>query len=240
MLRNVRLITFDIVGTLLRFKEPPVAKYVAVADQHGIDVTLKQMQTSFYGSWRQMDLDHPHFGSTTNLSSMIWWMTLVKNTFKDALGDEYDEKRIQSVASQLYNYYHSPKPYTVLEDGVDVLNKLRENPERKIGVISNFDNRLHDIIPSLGLKPYFDFIVTSEDAQTSKPDPGIFDLAATKSRLDSLEPDQILHVGDDLDKDYFGARSVCWNALLVDRWNAGYSLVDEQDVITDLRQILEK
>ena len=36
------------------------------------------------------------------------------------------------------------------------------NVNARVGVISNFDNRLHDILPNLGLKPFIDFIVTSE------------------------------------------------------------------------------
>ena len=51
-----------------------------------------------------------------------------------------------SAASELYSFYHSPKPYTVLEDGLQALEALQER-NICVGAISNFDNRLHDIIP---------------------------------------------------------------------------------------------
>ena len=63
------------------------------------------------------------------------------------------------------------------------------------GAISNFDNRLHDILPSLGIAQYLHFIVTSEDAKSSKPESEIFNFAARKSLLPNLQPEEILHVG---------------------------------------------
>jgi len=240
MLRNLRLITFDIVGTVIRFQEPPVAKYVEVAQQFGIKTQFSSLQNSFYSNWRRMDVENPHFGATSDLSSMRWWIILVQNTFKDVLKDEYDEKKIIKVASALYSYYHSPKPYIVMEDGVQTLKRLRADHSARIGVISNFDNRLHDILPHLGLREYIDFTVTSEDAKSSKPESAIFDFAASRSGLEDLKPNQILHVGDDIDKDYVGASRVGWNALLVDRLNGGYSLVEEDHIINNLNQIFDK
>ena len=63
------------------------------------------------------------------------------------------------------------------------------------GAISNFDNRLHDILPCLGIAQYLHFIITSEDAKSSKPDPEIFNLAARTSLLPDLRPEEILHIG---------------------------------------------
>lgn len=241
----LRLITFDFVGTLIRFRDPPVAKYVEFAAAAGIQVEYTSLQNRFYTRWRLQEEQHPHFGATTNKSSLVWWTSLVKGIFRDELGSAYQEDQMQKVASDLYSYYHSPKPYLLLDDGKEGLGKLAalkkmRQGDLKIGLVSNFDNRLHDIVPALGLRGFVDFIVTSEDAKSSKPQEKIFDYAARKSELDDLHPSQILHVGDDMDKDYIGARQVCWNALLVDRWEAGYSLVEEEDVITNLTQIFDK
>lgn len=241
MIGPLRLITFDFVGTLIRFRDPPVAKYVEFAAAAGIQTDYQSLQKKFYTQWRHLDACHPHFGATTNTSSLLWWMSLVKGVFKEELGPAYQEDKMQKIASDLYSYYHSATPYLVLDDASEVLTRLRaSHPALKIGLLSNFDNRLHDIVPALGLRQLVDFIVTSEDARSSKPDEKIFDYAAHKSELDHLHPSQILHVGDDMDKDYFGARRVCWNALLVDRWAAGYSLVEEEEVITNLGQIFDK
>ena len=38
-----------------------------------------------------------------------------------------------------------------------------------------------------------------------------------KSNLKNLKGEEILHIGDDLKKDYLGAKNVGWNALLIQR-----------------------
>ena len=173
------------------------------------------------------------------MSSLVWWHTLVKNTFRDTLGPDYDDKRLSSAASDLYSYYHSPKPYIVLEDAVEAL-RLLQSRNIRIGAISNFDNRLHDILPSLGISQFLHFIVTSEDAKSSKPEEKIFDFAEKRSNLADIKPSQILHIGDDLDNDYYGARRVCWNSVLVDRWGGGYTVVPEEHVVENIMQIFDK
>ena len=110
------------------------------------------------------------------------------------MGDQYDERSISQAASELYSFYHSPKPYEVIDDGLEALVTLR-NHNICVGAISNFDNRLHDILPSLGLSKYLHFVLTSEDAKSSKPDQKIFELAEKRSKLVNLKPSEILHIG---------------------------------------------
>ena len=158
-------------------------------------------------------------------------------------------------ASELYSLYHSPKPYLTLEDGLQALDTLRSR-NITVGAISNFDNRLHDIVPSLGLNKYLQFVVTSEDAKSSKPEEQIFEFALNKSGLKNLKPDEILHIGigsfynlnplilavpgDDIDNDYWGARTMCWNSLLLDRWGGGYTTIPEEHVIQNIMDVFSK
>ena len=44
-------------------------------------------------------------------------------------------------------------------------------------------------------------VLNSQDAKSSTPEAAIFDFAAAKSGLGELSPNQILHIGDDLDKE---------------------------------------
>ncbi len=43
-----------------------------------------------------------------------------------------------------------------------------------------------------------------------------------------------------MDKDYYGARNIGWNSLLVDRHGGGYTLIQEEHVINKLTDIFEK
>ncbi|KAH8704508.1 haloacid dehalogenase [Phaeosphaeriaceae sp. PMI808] len=110
-----------------------------------------------------------------------------------------------------------------------------------VGVITNSDDRVPSILQSFGLKVNprrfntspqpkvsssvrndIDFAVMSYDVGHEKPDQRIFDAALTlaTSEDSTLSADfEKLYVGDDLEKDFGGARAAGWHAVLLDRNN---------------------
>ena len=46
--------------------------------------------------------------------------------------------------------------------------------------------------------------------------------------------------GDDLYNDYWGARSMGWNSLLLDRWGGGYTTIQEEHVIENIMDVFNK
>ena len=236
-MERFRLVTLDMVGTVIRFSRPPVAEYQAAAARRGLNMELTPLQQSFNRRWAEMNRDFPHFGSTSGLSSQAWWERLVKETYSGVLAPgQQDPHTLTCLASELYTYYRGPEPYLVTQDGLETLQKLSQ-AGTTVGVISNFDTRLLDILPALGLSKYIDFVVTSEEARSSKPEPAIFEIARRQSGLAGLQVEQILHIGDDLDRDYLGARGLGWSAVLVDRWGGGYTTVDQNHVLNIITDI---
>ena len=78
-------------------------------------------------------------------------------------------------------------------------------------------------------------MVTSEEAESSKPEENIFNFAQNKSYLVELKPSEVLHIGDDYSKvmkalgithringmyfkDYLGAKAAGLQAIMVDRY----------------------
>ncbi|KAJ1902173.1 Haloacid dehalogenase-like hydrolase domain-containing protein 3 [Coemansia sp. RSA 376] len=94
-----------------------------------------------------------------------------------------------------------------------VLSYLQRK-EIKLGVISNMDETAESILRSLGIRRYFDFVLTSINVGIEKPDPKIFELALSAV---NVRPYDALHVGDSERLDYLPARSVGMEARLVDR-----------------------
>ena len=67
-------------------KFPKVAKKVPSYGALWTFIKFKIFKTwSFYTNWKSLEKKHPHFGSTTKVSSMFWWITLVQLTFKAQL-----------------------------------------------------------------------------------------------------------------------------------------------------------
>lgn len=122
------------------------------------------------------------------------------------------------IAIHLYKLYGTASAYEVFDDFVRFARKLRsQHPSVTTGVISNFDRRLTSVLAQLGVAPFLDFVVFSEEAGVSKPDGLIFQAALRKVGNCKLKPREVLHIGDDVEKDYFGAKSSGWNSIVLNR-----------------------
>lgn len=101
-----------------------------------------------------------------------------------------------------------------------------------LGVITNYDSRVIELVGYLDVDQHFDFIVHSEGAGCSKPDREIFNQAIKKSGLTKLTKTQKVHIGDDVDKDYLGALAAGWRAILLDR--KGEIRAENTDPLTNI------
>lgn len=81
-------------------------------------------------------------------------------------------------------------------------------------VVSNWDISLNGVLEGCGLAPLLDAAISSAEAGSRKPDPGIF---ATALELAGCEATEALHVGDTEEEDCEGARAAGIRALLIDR-----------------------
>lgn len=63
----------------------------------------------------------------------------------------------------------------------------------------------------------WDFGVFSGIEGIEKPDPRIFTLALERAG-NNIAPEEVLHIGDSMRKDYVPAKSIGMHALLVDRF----------------------
>jgi putative hydrolase of the HAD superfamily len=87
---------------------------------------------------------------------------------------------------------------------LELLQDLR-NAGLRLGIISNFDLRLHEILKHVGVVDLFEQIVVSSQVGADKPSPRIFEEAL---RRFAVEPAELLHVGDDERADGDGARAL--------------------------------
>jgi len=82
----------------------------------------------------------------------------------------------------------------------------------RLALVSNHTNLAQlKKVETLGFAPYFEAIITSEEAGVEKPHARIFELALQALGVQS---ERAVMVGDDLEADYRGARSAGLEALL--------------------------
>ena len=83
----------------------------------------------------------------------------------------------------------------------------------RLAVISNADGSMEGLLETVGLRPYFEFVLDSGTVAWEKPDPRIFQEGV--GRL-GVEPHEALYVGDLYHVDVLGARAAGMEAVLLD------------------------
>ncbi|NXI47758.1 HDHD3 protein, partial [Galbula dea] len=208
MLR-LRLLTWDVKDTLLRLRQPVGDSYAAEAQAHGVRVQPEALSRSFRQAYGAQSQHFPNYGRGQGLSSRQWWVDVVKQTFR--LSGVRDDGILTLMAENLYRDFCSARNWEVLPGAGETLSRCRQRGFR-MGVVSNFDKRLENILSHCDLRHHFDFVLTSEDAGFAKPDGRIFEQAL---RLGGVPPEQAAHIGDDYSRDYRAARAVGMHGFLL-------------------------
>lgn len=137
---------------------------------------------------------------------------MVNRTFT-AAGSPIDGSRLNIIGHHLIRHFSSGNAYELFDGSTALLEDIRGRGVI-LGVISNSDERLEGILVHLGVRHYFDFVITSYAARVAKPDPKIFHQAL--SCVDyNIRSSEALHIGDDLQRDYLAARRCGWHSVLV-------------------------
>src|SRR5215813_10990020 len=211
---DLRVIFFDAVGTLIETRDSVGEIYSRVAREFGLEAEPQILQQNFAHSFRrQPPLAFPAGTPDALLSALEkgWWRNLVKEVFA-GLGPF---PRFEEFFDEIFERFRGREFWSVYDDLASALMELRRQ-RLKLGVISNFDSRLYDVLQACGIDRFFDSVHISTRAGAAKPDPAIFQAALD---YHAAEARQAWHVGDSLREDVEGAMAAGINAILLDRDN---------------------
>ena len=241
LLSGLKLLTFDAKDTIIELTKNPGEHYADVARRVGIGIQKEeesQMNASFKTAISSVQKEYPCFGKDVGMSLIDWWHLVVDKTFREA---QVLEKRIPSsvmkeISLKAYNEYATSTCWRVKGDALEVIRDIRSlHPHLTVGVISNGDSRLQDLLSQLGLLSFLDFTIDSYSVEVEKPDKRIFDIALQRSKSPIIDAMiEALHVGDDLQQDYFAAKNAGWRVMLLKEDGD----VNEVDAIRSLRDII--
>lgn len=218
-LKRFKLVTFDCTNTLLYFKRPVNHQYLKVAEEFGYkreNFDESKMMPSFRKHFKELKETYPNFGRTS-IGFESWWGNLVQNVLSDASKDGKKPEEFEKVADVLIKLYETKECWNKY-DGTDELIRTLKHHGKLVGIISNFDPRLHLLLRDMHLYKNFDFIITSYEAKIEKPDYKIFQHALDRSlglTWSMIYPSEALHIGNELDKDYQGAIDAGWTSVLI-------------------------
>lgn len=225
---KIKAVFFDAGGTLFA-PYPSVGEiYTSVARKYGMDAGAAEVESAFHEEFAHRD----GMASLTSPAGVKdekeWWKSLVREAFlKVTVLRRFDE-----YFDELYDLFGRPDPWRLYPEVLEVLAGLRARG-LVLGIVSNWDSRLHLLCKGIGVEPYFDFILASAVVGSAKPDTGIFECALSHA---GVSAEAAVHIGDSIDDDWTGARAAGIDALIVNRTGR---VLPEVKTIGSLRGIFQ-
>lgn len=195
----------------LRFEEPLVERLVREALAEASADALARNET-----W-----------STTPERSRAFWTGIYRVLLRRLEVQDGEG----TIASALYDQFARPHRYGPFPDTVPALRELAALGYA-LGVISNWERWLAELLSSLGIAPLMRVIVVSGVEGVEKPDLEIFRLALARG---GLTPERTAYVGDSLTHDVSPALELGMGAVLLDR--AGRHRRSPVPVVRSLEQV---
>ncbi|XP_017074853.1 rhythmically expressed gene 2 protein [Drosophila eugracilis] len=230
-LKRFRLVTFDVTDTLLRLNDP-LRQYQQTAEEFGVTgVDRRKLEQCFRQQFKAMSSEHPNFGRfSPEMDWQQWWLKFVAQTFI-CVDQGLSHEKLEKIGHRLITHFRTSTCWNHVEGGQELVQSVR-NAGKCVGIISNFDPSLPQVLDTMGYAGKFDFILTSYEAGFMKPDRRIFEIPL--KRLD-IPADQALHIGNKLDLDYEGARNCGWSGLLVNDNSNQHSFANLSDLLETLK-----
>jgi putative hydrolase of the HAD superfamily len=220
---QVRAIFFDAGGTLFTERASRAALYAEVAREHGLHFEEEAVAAAMKASHEALPKRVP--GGFRY--SRAWFDRFIVEVFERLGQPRLDP----TLARDLHARFTSADSYRVFPDVVPALQQLK-SMGLHCGVVSNWSEGLAALIEKLGLEPHLDFVIASALLEVEKPEPAIFRQALALARVRANE---VVHVGDRIDRDITGAKSVGIVAVLLDRGRANENHPDRR--VTTLAEL---
>ena len=196
-LRDRKILTFDVVGTLIDFETGILDHIHGIAQKAGLMLTDRDILEAYAVAEDRQHRLTPHLSFPPMLPPMYREMA-EKLKLPTSKGE--DEGFRQSIAA-----------WPAFADSVDALKRLKKH--FRLVAMTNSDNwAVSHFARTLGSP--FDDIVTGEDVGASKPDPQVFAYARGRQSVHGYRLSDYLHVAQSQYHDIGIAKKlgfcVCW------------------------------
>ncbi|MFO0700908.1 MAG: HAD-IA family hydrolase [Nitrospira sp.] len=214
MSSSIRVVFFDAADTLFHVDGSVGEIYLRHATEFGFAQkpdSLAAITQAFRRAFREAP--PPVFATADPVrlkqSERLWWFDIVHNVFyRVGMFGRFDE-----FFDHVFQVFEDHRSWRLFPETMSTVAQLKAQG-LELGIISNFDSRLFEVLRGLGLAEAFDTVTISSVAQAAKPAPQIFLAALEKHAVD---PEEALHVGDSLREDVEGGRKAGLHVALVDR-----------------------
>lgn len=230
----IRAVFFDWFNTLARFDPPREELHSRVLKEFGIEVSPQKILPGVFTAdsyWFEENAELPvrERSPEEQKKVNIHYQEIV---LAEA-GVSASRELLLKITKRVRELFDGMK-FTLFDDVLTVLPTLKKR-RLILGLLTNLARDMDYICNQLGLEPYIDFVVTSQEVGVDKPNPPIFLAALERAGVNASEA---IHVGDQYRFDVVGARGVGIAPILIDRYNL-YPEVGDCPRIRSLSEVAE-
>jgi putative hydrolase of the HAD superfamily len=211
---EVRAVFFDAGETLVYPHPSFVELFAEVLWEEGHRVDPQDLQELVHASSDRfnelMRSEKAHNWSTSPERSRALWDLAYRMFLEEANIPEGDHPRL---VTALYERFRTIASYRLYPDVMPTLERLRK-AEVGIGLISNFEDWLEQLLETLEVSPFLDVSVISGIEGVEKPDTRIFEIALERA---GVEAESSVYVGDNPIFDAEPAQKAGMLPVLIDR-----------------------
>lgn len=199
-----KVIFLDAVGTLFGVRGNVGQIYGEMAQRFGVTADADALNKAFFQSFRTAP---PMAFPGVSMADVpereyAWWWAIVAETFQ-YVGVLHQFADFEAFFASLYQHFSTADPWFVYPDTRYTLMYWRDRGIQ-LGIVSNFDTRIHDVLKQLELDEFFTSTTISTEVGVAKPHPRVFEVALQKHEC---LPEEAWHIGDSFKEDYEGARA---------------------------------
>jgi putative hydrolase of the HAD superfamily len=218
-------VLFDAGDTLLAPAPSFQGRFVAVAADQGLPLEEAAVDAAIAAAVRTAAWPDDWTDPATQRE---FWMGFYRDVLA-SLGHTGEE-----LAEALFAAFSDPAGYQLFDDVRPALEELAGRGVT-LGVVSNFEPWLADILALQEVDHLFATVAISGVLGVAKPDPRIFEAALAEA---GAGPAATVHVGDQPANDVVAARAVGITPVLIDRF-ARYPEPDDAHRVGDLMELLK-
>jgi putative hydrolase of the HAD superfamily len=205
-----KAIFFDAAGTLIRLTKTVGQHYALVGQRQGLVLEAAALDRAVAELWKEIPL-RPATGQPREDDDKGWWRDLVERLL-DRIAVHVDPLDRDTFFEAAYGHFAEAGVWELYPDVLEVLEALAAHFE--LAVVSNFDGRLRFILQHLSISKYFRHVFLSSEVGADKPDPFIYRRAL---ELGGFLPNEVMHVGDDPERDWAAARAAGLEVFQLER-----------------------
>jgi len=207
----IKAVFFDWMNTLTHAEPDRHEQFCQIGRELGIELSPQKVIRGIYAAGTRLPAGVPfRWKESEDPEVFIRYIEIILTE----AGVKLPRDTVLEILRKI-NQSARKETYVLYDDVLPTLKTLKKRG-LIVGLITSLTKDMNLICRNLGLAPYLDFVVTSEEVGANKPEPPIFLAALDRAGVNASEA---VYVGDQYETDVVGARGVGIKPILIDRYD---------------------